>query len=238
VPGDFPYNAGLGTLYCAIDPGVSDPTSLVWIQEDSITRRYRVVEAFEGDGTEDAKFYASILVGVPVSGVGGYDYDKYPDLRRIMEWTGKLNRPVHYFGDHAGTHRGGDGKRSFYEALTQESAELTNRKNIIYVGTATADSARSHARRKNALQGMAYRLDFNNTPGAVRVLTALKESVYPRRADGRPNLRESLEPAHDMFSHARTAMEYWAVNMEQEGVVRSKGVAKPVRVLMSGKARA
>lgn len=236
--GRFPYDPTLGSLYCAIDPGVSDPTSIIWIQEDTRANRYRVVESFEGDGSEDARFYASVLTGQMISGVGGYDYGKYPELRRIMEWTASLNRPVQYFGDHAGTHKGGDGKRSFYDALAEESANLTNRRNVIYVSTATADSARSHARRKNALQGLAYRIDFNDTPGANAVLLALKESMYPRKADGRTYVRETLEPAHDIWSHRRTAMEYWAVNMEQEGLVKRKGVAKPKRVYMSGRLRA
>lgn len=236
-PDHFPYDPNLGALYCAIDPGVSDPTALIWIQEDRLRKRFRVIDAFEGDGTEDAAFYASVLTGVPVSGVGGYDYSKYPELRKIMDWTGSLNRPVHYFGDHAGTHRGADGKRSFYDALTEESANLTNRQNVIYVKTATADSARTHSRRKNAVQGMAYRMDFNNTPGANAVLTALRESMYPRRSEGRAFVREALDPQHDRFSHMRTAVEYWAVNMEQEGLVKQKGVAKPARVYMSGRRR-
>lgn len=235
--GTFPYDPTIGTLYCTIDPGVADPTSIIWIQEDRPTGRFRVIDGFEGDGSEDAGFYASVLTGQYVSGVGGYDYGKYPELTKIMEWTGSLNRPVQYFGDHAGTHRGGDGKRSFYEALTEESSKLTNGKNPIYVRTVTADGARTHAVRKNAVQMLAHRMDFNNTPGANAVLTALKESMYPRKADGRTFSRESVEPQHDMFSHRRTAMEFWAVNMEQETHVRHKGVARPARVYMSGRLR-
>lgn len=235
--GEFPYSPTLGTLYCAIDPGVRDPTAVIWIQEDPITKRFRVVDSFEGRGGEDARFIASVMVGVPISGVGGYDYGSYPGLYDLMDWTASLNRPVVYFGDPAGTHRGGDGKTTFYEALRNESAALTAKRNIIHVRTVTANNARSHMKRKNALSALAYRLDFNNSAGANAVLTSLKESRYPERKEGRGYVTEVLEPLHDVFSHRRTAMEFWAVNMEVEERVQKSSVARPARFSMSGKRR-
>lgn len=243
--GHYPYDPRLGQLYCTIDPGTSDPTAVIWIQEDAKKGRYRVVDAFEGMGGEDVDFIASVIVGVPVSGRGGYNYHDYPDLYMLMEWTGSIDRPVIYYGDPYGKHRGGDGKRSFYDALRETSARLTNGSNVVYVkaptsievpGITTKDT-RSHQRRKVALNKILHKLDFNDTRGAAAVLTALKESKYPARKEGRAYQNEVLEPQHDVYSHRRSAVEFFAVNVEplqgeSVGVPRS---VRPIRRSLGGR---
>ena len=242
--GRFPYDPRLGTLYCVIDPGVRDPTANIWIQEDPKTNRYRVVDGFEGMGGEDVDFIASVLVGVPISGPGGFNYRDYPGLQEIMEWTGSLQQPVIYYGDPYGNHKGGDGKKSFYEGLRDASEKLTGGANVIYVKAPTmievpgivSKDTRNHQRRKVALNKIINKLDFNDTRGAASVLTALKESKYPARKDGRTYSSEILEPAHDKYSHKRSAMEFFAVNVEvgQVGGVLQKS-ARPVRRTMTGR---
>lgn len=244
--GHFPYDPHLGSLYCTIDPGTSDPAAIIWIQDDPKANRYRVVNAFEGHGGEDTGFIASVLTGVYVSGPGGYNYRQYPELAELMEWTGNLQVPVIYVGDPYGNHRGGDGKKSFYEGLRDDSEKLTGGANVVYVraptsievpGITTRDT-RNHLRRKVALNKIIGRLDFNDSKGAASVLTALKESKYPARKEGRTYSSEILEPSHDKYSHRRTAMEFFAVNVEVGGGGGSGGMQKsvaPIRRSMGGR---
>lgn len=236
---DAPFEHHLGKLYCAIDPGVSDPTAIVWLQEDQITRRFRVVEAFEGLGGEEAEFFASVLCGIKISGAHGYDYSRYPRIDELMEWLANLNRPITYFGDPYGNHRGADGKRTFYEALRDKAHELSDGRNRVHVNSITkwrGKDARGFVARKEALLELAGRLDFNRSAGGSLVLTALKESRYPERKPGRVYQTEILEPQHDEFSHIRSAVEFWAVNLTAAGSAgRTSSVAEPVRRNMSGK---
>ena len=244
VAGDYPYNPMLGELMIWLDNGVSDPTSIGIIQHDFTTNRYRVVDGFENDGSEDAEFIASVLVGVPIS-QAGYDYEKYPGLLDLMDWLYNLRRPITYYGDPAGNAKSGDGKRSFYEAITETSARLTHRQRTIRVRTLTSvksaldgreQSARSHAVRKINLNKVLMRLDFNDTPGALRILTALQRSQYPEMRAGSTRVIERLEPKHDEWSHARSGMEFWSnhiVGMEAFQV-RPRPAQAP-RVNMGGR---
>ena len=99
--------------------------------------------------------------------------------------------------------------------------------------------ARSHLARKNAVLKLVRRVDFNNNYGGTAVLTALKESRYPERKEGRAYVSETLAPQHDEFSHRRSAFEFWAVWVTQRELVqtatqRTHGAA-PVRISMSGR---
>jgi len=161
--------------------------------------------------------------------------------------TGDLQVPVVYVGDPYGNHRGGDGKKSFYEGLRDDSEKLTGGANVIYVkaptsievpGITTKDT-RNHLRRKVALNKILGKLDFNDTKGAASVLTALKESKYPARKEGRTYSSEILEPAHDKYSHRRTAMEFFAVNVEplQGSGGGMQRAVPPIRRTMGGRTR-
>ncbi|HXG72790.1 MAG TPA: hypothetical protein VNJ04_19520 [Gemmatimonadaceae bacterium] len=234
--GDFPYDPALHGISCAIDPGVSDPTAIVFFQEDAIRQRFRCIHAFENDGSEDADFIASVLVGIPISG-SGYDYRKYPGLLDLMDWIANLRKPIVYYGDPYGTHRGADGKRSYYEALAETSATLTQKKGTIFVRTLTANDARSYESRKIALNKVTPKLDFHNGPGPQAVLLALQRSSYPEQRATSQRTRERLEPKHDEFSHLRSCAEFFAVNIESQAPVSTFVKPKLVRRTIGGKRR-
>src|SRR3989304_1776127 len=143
--------------------------------------------------------------------------------------------------------RGGACKNAFYEGLRDDSEKLTGGANVIYVkaptsievpGITTKDT-RNHLRRKVALNKILGKLDFNDTKGAASVLTALKESKYPARKEGRTYSSEILEPAHDKYSHRRTAMEFFAVNVEplQGSGGGMQRAVPPIRRTMGGRTR-
>lgn len=215
VPTTAPYDPVLGQLYCFIDPGVRDPTALVWVQHDARADEFRVVEAFEGKGGEAADFYASVVSGVPISGHGGYDYRSYPGLLDLMAWTGSLTQPVIYFGDPYGTHRGGDGSRTWYDVFYERTRDLTGGHGGVNVRTVTSEDARSHLVRKEAVLKYAPKLRFDDTPRVRRVLLALQRSRYPEAPVTRSSRAEPLTPLHDEHSHFRTAMEFGFVNLER-----------------------
>lgn len=233
-----PYDPTMSPLYCAIDPGISDPTAIIWIERDKVAGRYRVVEAFQGFGGESAEFVASVLVGIPVSGYGGYNYGQYPGLQAIMDWTGNLRRPIQYVGDPYGAVRGADGRRTFYQALREESDKLTNGNNVVtvhYNTKADEGDARTFMKRKKAVEMIWSRMDFHRAAGPNMVLTALQESRYPERRATYAYTTEILEPQHDEFSHLRSAFEYWAVHVELAEVVAQKQPGAPMRVNLAGK---
>lgn len=245
TPGAFPYEPRLGALYCIIDPGTSDPCAVVWVQEDRANHRYRVVEAFQNDGTEDAEFIASVLVGIPISNAG-YDYGKYPELLAIMEWTYGLTVPVTYYGDPAGNARAGEGKRSFFDALRDKSGELTHKRHVVTVRTLTSVpsaldtdrdvSARTHATRKLNTLKLLPRLDVHESPGPVEVLTALQRSRYPELKDTTKRTTPRLEPIHDEFSHFRSCVEFFANHVVAfEASTTAPRDRKPVRKSLGGK---
>lgn len=231
TPGHYPFDPRLGPLYCFIDPGVADPTAVGWVQEDVGAGRFRVIDGFENDGTEDAEFMASVLTGVPISNTG-YDYAKYPGIEHLMDWLYNLRRPITYVGDPAGNSRSGDGKRSYFEALRDKSSELTHKGHVIRVATLTqvqsaldekARSARYHTTRKINLNRLLPRLDINDTPGAIRILTALQRSRYPELKAGASRTVERLEPLHDEHSHLRSGMEYLANH-----IANTERITRPV----------
>jgi hypothetical protein len=237
-PGEFPYDPTLeGALYCSIDPGVSDPCAIVWIQEDRKMGRYRVVKGFETPKNADPEFVASILVGVQITGYGGYDYSD-PYLQDLMKWTAGLRRKVIYYGDPAGNARGGDGKRTFYEAVTDKTGELTGNMNKVTVNTITQDSARTYEVRMRALNSLVSRIDVDQDWGARYFLEALKESRFPERSPNRAYTKEVTEPQHDQYSHRRTTMEFWAVNitaLRRVDNARRDSQRRAKRISMSGR---
>lgn len=211
---DVTFDPYLGQVYVWLDPGVADPAAFVVAQEDPKRRTINVLTSFQGSGGETPEFYASIFTGLPQSGFGGFDYEQ-PEMGELLEFFGNLRRPVLFVGDPYGNNKGGDGKRSWYEALRDASKLYSGGTNIIHVHTLTAEKAREHLTRKTAVNFMASRLVFAQTDGAVRVLRALQDARYPRKRDNSQVTLEKLNPIHDIKSHLRTAVEFGCVQQQR-----------------------
>ena len=231
-PGSFPYDPRLGQLSCAIDPGLRDPSSFIWLQYDPGHDRYRVVNGIMVPGAAGPDYCASLLVGFPLSGPDGYDYT--PAELDLMTWTGSLRATVIYVGDPFGDNSGGSGKETFYDALARTSRTLTDGTHRIAVRTKFDEGARFHPARKTALNDLLPRLDFHDAPGPRYVLDALKENHYRAAPDGRPTNTEPTNPVHDWSSHATAALEYFAVHRAVHSRVEHLGRIKPIRATLSG----
>lgn len=208
--GHFPYTPGLGELWCAIDPGVKDPTAIAWIQKDDRENRWRVVRAYETPGGTGPEHVASLLTGTPISGPEAPHYT--PEEIDLMAWTASLGR-VRYVGDHYGTHKATDGKTSFYSLLAEKSRALTEGRHVVTVATVTKDNAREFSTRRTALAALLPRIDWHDHPSVAVALSRMKEARFQNRNPNRQYAKEITAPAHDYTSHTRTMFEYFAVNV-------------------------
>ncbi|MGB3327644.1 MAG: hypothetical protein WBA46_01745 [Thermomicrobiales bacterium] len=207
--GDYPYDATGGTLYCAIDPGLRDPTAIAYGQYNPHTGRTRWVKAILVNGM-DARFVASLLVGVPISGEGGYSHHDYAPYLDFMAWTKSLRTSIEYVGDPFGSHRGADGSRTFYQALMEESHALTQGKHSIIVLSDFDKQSQTFTRRLESLNKALPQMDFDRD--AEPLLVAIQQSRYPEQKDA--SMFEPLKPRHDSWSHFRSAAEFYAVHID------------------------
>ncbi len=197
ITGDFPYDPMLGKVYCSIDPGTDAETGIVWLQHDPIQGRYRVIDAWmEKDPTAD--YFATLLTGEA-------DDEKYvyaDEARDLMEWTATLTN-VTYVGDPYGKTRGADGQ-TFYDKL---------KKRGVKVRSSSKNKARYHPGRQQALKDVLPKIDFHGSRRAERVLKALQRYKTSTRRDN--STVQAPAPVHNQDSHLATAMEFFAVNLEE-----------------------
>lgn len=217
LPGDWPYDPELGEVWCAIDPALRDPTSIIFFQYDQHEEAYRAVEALELH-TPSARYLAPILMGFPA---GHPIRERYPNksIQEVMDFTWELRRngrPIKFVGDTFGENSGGAERQSYYESLFKTSIDLCAeyddlpvRKIIVY--TKYDEGARWHRKRKECLANLLEKLRFNNTPRVTYVLKCIQENRYKEQPENRLVVSEPKEPAHDWTSHATTACEYFAV---------------------------
>lgn len=239
--GHYPYDPMGGPLMCLIDPGISDPGAVVWLQQDYGRGGWNIIESFEGLGGEDAHFYASLLTGVYVSGDYSYNYDEYPRIHELMEFTANIALPITYVGDPAGNQRGGrgDDKSTWYSELAIGAALFSPSKRI-FVNTVTAENARTHLVRQDAVRNLLPMLRFDHGPGGARVLHCLKVSRFKKTTSGR-SINEAQKPEHGPESHIRTAVEFGAVWIKRMILAKNQQQAigmgqkrQPIRRSLSG----
>lgn len=235
-----PYDPYGGRVLCLIDPGIRDPGAVVWLQQDLTRGGFNVVESFQGLGGEDVGFYASILTGTYFSGEHQYNYNEYPRIDDIMEFSANIGQVVTYIGDPAGNQRGAGGKdtSTWYKQLSMSARELCGA--TIFVNTITANNARSYETRKQAVNWLIPMLRFHQGQGGAWALTCMKNYRYKSPSLRGQEVFEPAKPMHDKHSHTATAIEYGAVwikrefdaqlNRKRQGAEKRK----PTRVSLSG----
>jgi hypothetical protein len=233
VTPDAPYDPHGGPMYCFVDPGTRDPAALIYVQADLVNGGWNVVEAFEGLGGEDVSFYASVMTGIYLSGEHQYDYDIYPGVHELMQFTSSIRLPITYIGDPDGNKRGagGDETATWYKQLTLAARKLGNR--TIFVQSITADDARAFNTRITATNELLPYFRFHRAPGPSRVLFCLQSSRY-QSGKGRVETREPLKPLHDEYSHTRTAFEYGCVWLQRTQMRERRGPVQAARVSLAG----
>lgn len=207
--GDHPYDPVGGNLHCIVDPGLRDPTAIAYGQYNPQIRRTGWRKSILVP-TNDARFIASLLVGIPINGEGGYTMAEYAPYLDFMGWVRSLRCPIEYTGDPFGSHRGGDGSRTFYQALMEESDKLTKGKHVIIVMHDFDKRSMTFERRLEALNAELPFMDFDRD--AEPMLVAIQQSRYPDQKGG--SMYEPLKPQHDSWSHFRTCAEFYAVRQD------------------------
>jgi hypothetical protein len=228
-----PYNPNGGMMYCWIDNGIRDPAVFIYVQEDVTNGFYNVVDCFEGKTGDGVEFYASVITGTYLSGDYQYNYDEYAGIHQFMEFAQSITQPIRYVGDPAGHQKNGltGEKSTWYKALAAAVKEVSGKS--IHVNSITAENARTHTVRNQAVNELLPRMQFHNNLGGAHVLHCLKNSKYSRPTRGR-EVAEPTKPIHDEFSHARSAVEFgcvWVSRMTRSNMTEK---AKPVRRSLTG----
>lgn len=233
VPGQFPYVPRGGQVYCFIDPGIRDATAIHLAQWVAATGRLRLIESYENAG-QVAKFYATILTSTPLSGIEGYEYNEYD--YEFMDLMATVTDPVIFIGDPYGRNRGGEGVRSYYEALSEEAAKLTNHKMHISILTSYADEDKGYEGRRDALASLIPMMDFNDTQQVRVTIQGLKEYAYKTISNSRELVNPTSKPVHSWASHRVTSLEFGAVHLRGGRILgQHQGRMAPQRVTLGGK---
>lgn len=234
--GVFPYLPRGGQVMVWIDPGIRDATALHVLQFAAATGRYRLIDTYENAG-QTSRFYASLLVNAPISGVEGYAYG--PREYGFMDLMAAITDPILYIGDPYGRNRGGDGKKSFYEGLSEDARELSGGAHRINVVTSYQPEDTSYAGRRDALATMLPMIDFNDTPDVRMTRQALIEHRKKSLTEGRDIVNPTDEPVHGWGSHRVSALEFGAVHQRGGRKARTHAQPRygPQHVTMGGKTR-
>lgn len=198
--GDFGYMPHW-PLFVSHDPGHDpDPHALQWYQVNPDTGRYRLLESYEKKAGVVDWFLP--LFGFPVSSGFTYTAEELKLIEKVTEW-----KKATHFGDQAGRIRNQVSGSSVYQEL---------QKHGIYVNSNTKandlDSRKSYARR------ILMNLDVNDTPQNRYFMECVKNARYPDLNVSSQRVTVNDKPIHDWTSHHRSALEYFAVNVEYSKV--------------------
>lgn len=197
--GTHPFKPYGGPIYVALDDGFRDDWSINWIQYDIRTGRHRILEAYQNKG-KVVDFYGTIMTGIPRS-----DFSYTPDEIALMEWVRQLPGCT-YIGDTHGAQVEQVSGESVFDRLGREF-------NIwVYYDN---EKGRRTRDRRNALGAILQLMDFNDTEGVAYTLSCLQNARFRPQKTGEITTYEPKEPIHDWTSHARSALEYYAVMFSQ-----------------------
>lgn len=163
----------------------------------------------------DARFIASMLVGQPLTGAGGFKYEDQ-DLA-FAAVCARLGR-VEYYGDPFGDQRGPNGK-TWYTQIDFDAQDIAGVR--LYVHTSHKNKDRYIPGRREAAHGLIARLRCLDHPVPKTFLRAFQQYQYGRRSRTRPGVTEMHEAEHDWTSHPTTAMEYVAVHLESRHAIEA-----------------
>lgn len=196
--------SGIGTyaydpllpLYSAWDFGAGDDTAILWLQFDSTTLRYRIIDAYANRG-KSIEWYAPFITGILPGDPNGETYQKR-DLEIIGRHRGW--RHTAHFGDPSGNN-------TTQTTMTSVIDELAMLK--IYITCNYKEN--TNIQRRRATQRLLLRCDIDEEM-CEDFIDAIRNSKFPEKAEGHQDTSPNTKPVHDEFSHYRTALEYFAVN--------------------------
>ena len=192
--GDFPFLVNQ-QLYCSWDFGL-DGTSIVFLQQNPANGKWRVVDSYEKTDQPIQFFFP--LFGYPMDSKFQYTDDDLKAINMISQYP----KAIH-FGDP-------DVKKRSFVAQTSTRNELAKVK--IFVQSQSKNDF--EYRRDITKIQLAKGIEINASDRNDNFFEAIKAARYPQREETSQATTPINKPIHDWTSHARTALEYFFINIE------------------------
>lgn len=218
--GHYPYQPGW-PLYAAIDFGINDPTAIVWAQRNPETGQVRIIDYYENRG-KPITFYVPFLLGEIPEECRDFSYSEAEREKIAQHLTWGI--PT-VFGDPAGRQR---------SQVTGESVLDVLRRFGIFV--VTRPEAQDFQTRYVKTQLLIRKIEGVHLPDCSQLDMAIAAARFPEVPPDTRSTAERNRPIHDWTAHARSALEYLAVNLPEgrprRPVVRRKDQA-PYRIFLA-----
>lgn len=200
APAHRPYRPDSGLVYHGLDDGWDDEFALVWVQRQG--EKWVVLDAYE-QRHKTITYYGHLLRGeLP----GSFEWDD--EAVRIARWVREHELwRGHFYGDRHGDNTDITSGTSAWQKLRTEFGL-----NVLTNPPAKNDLLS----RRQTLQEWLLHLEFNDTPGALRLHDALCNHRFPSPRAGAQPTNEYRKPIHDWTSHLVTALEYIAVHVADQ----------------------
>ena len=189
------YNPAL-PLFVSWDFG-RDTTYLIWWQKDFRTDQLYIIDSYH-NMNKSIDFYVPFVTGILASGIYEYDVTDLQTISRHWEWK----KEITHFGD-----PDVDSERVADDTTTNKVLQ----KHGIYVQT-KAWAGRSWYKDMREKTALSFRRVHINENRNEHLISALRQSAYPKRTEGSQATTEPLKPIHNWTSHPRTAYEYFIDN--------------------------
>ena len=193
--GNFPYDPNM-PLYVGWDFGATDDTAIIWFQDD-LKGKIRIIDYYSNHGKTIA-FYVPFITGVMPS--EDYQYSK-ADAKVIEDHKG-WKHAIH-FGDPSGR---------FTQQVTNKSVIDVLKEFGIHVNF--KEEAKDFQTRKTKTKLLLRQTVIDDNPRNKELSAAIENASYPKVRKGGGEEIRSIKPAHNWTSHARSALEYFAVNFD------------------------
>lgn len=212
--GSVPYNPQL-PVYTSWDFG-RDMNAIIWWQKDFHNNKLHIIDCYQKRNVP-IEFMASFIYGKPVLDEATKEYFVYDAkeqelMRRHKEWQNNYAR--HYGDPYNADAVQTNARSSIRSILSQYNISITTNTN----------TSLENRIRKTHLALPRIHIDSS----CEDVMQAMIQSRYPDDTKGMT--REKTKPIHDLFSHLRTAFEYFIDNEPQQAAQ----INKPLTYGISG----
>ena len=185
------------------DFGQADPTAILWGQI-TLEGEIQIWNCFEMSG-EDIDFFAPISQGKAPINFFTLPQETKDLINKALSKV-PMNHKASHFGDHGGTQRTANSKRSCRDALKSHDVDLkTSGKQTFDWRIECLDNL--FKLRQNKTTGQWYSI-FKVSPDCSRLIDCL----FNYQWDADDLNKEGIKPKHDWASHMVTALEFFAIN--------------------------
>lgn len=212
--GHFPYDPAW-SLYFSEDYGLDAMSVGVW-QLNPVNGKLRKVDDYE-NGDFPVQFYFP-LFGQPIDSL----YPYTPDDLKAFEDFKVYKKAIHY-GDPDVNKRSFQGKEAKSTRRVLEEIQ-------VYVQT-RPEANDFQTRKEKTKVWLQKGIEVNDTPRNRLWLERIQNARYPQPSENSQTTTPVVKPIHDWTSHARTAMEYLCVNLEQPQSLVKLPVSPHQRIL-------